>query len=323
MPKAFPKPKFPYSYDPQQEIGRLRQHKQHHGIPARAPNRLLLATWNIANLGGHERRDQDRRLIAEMLGWFDIVAIQEVKESFGDLVQVHNLLGGGWRLLFCDAAGNNERMAFVYDSSKVTLLEKVGEIAFPVAQLKRVKLPGVNKKFEGFDRTPYLAAFQAGRLSFLLVNVHLYFGSGKTKGQKAADIERRSLETYAVALWAADRHRSAFSYVRDIVALGDFNMPKRDPNDPVYKALTKKGLHLPAHSSQMGSNLAGDADYDQIAFFPGETQADFTGNHGVFDFDAVVFPDLWNGGAGRKKFNAYVKYYLSDHRPMWMQFRTA
>jgi hypothetical protein len=89
------------------------------------------------------------------------------------------------------------------------------------------------------------------------------------------------------------------------------------------KALTAKGLHLPQHSSAMGSNLAGDADYDQIAFFAGETQADFTGNSDIFDFDAVVFQDLWNGGAGKSQFNSYLRYYLSDHRPMWMEFRTA
>jgi hypothetical protein len=82
-------------------------------------------------------------------------------------------------------------------------------------------------------------------------------------------------------------------------------------------------LHVPQHSSEIGSNLAGDAHYDQIAFFAGETQTHFTGNHGVFDFDKMVFPDLWNGGQEKKNFNIYVKYYISDHRPMWMEFKTS
>ena len=47
-----------------------------------------------------------------------------------------------------------------------------------------------------------------------------------------------------------------------------------------------------------------------------------TGNQSVFDFDKAVFPDLWNGGSGKKNINAYVKYYLSDHQPMWMEFNT-
>lgn len=324
MPE-FPKPKFAYSFNPVSEIGRLQQHKQQRGIPAKAPNRLLLATWNIANFGAQQRQDSHLMIIAELLKWFDIIAVQECRENFGDLDKLQKLLGGPWRLLFSDVAGNDERMAFVYDSAKVTLLEKIGEIAFPVSQLKSVKLPGIDAKFEGFDRNPYLATFSAGpnKLSFLLVNVHLYWGVQKPAAKKKASMERRSLETYAVALWAEKRLKSPFSFTRDVIALGDFNMPKRDPSDPIFKALTAKGLHLPQHSSVMGSNLAGDAYYDQIAFFPGETQTHFTGNHGVFDFDAVVFPDLWNGGQGKKNFDTYVRYYISDHRPMWMEFRTA
>jgi hypothetical protein len=55
-------------------------------------------------------------------------------------------------------------------------------------------------------------------------------------------------------------------------------------------------------------------------FDPGPTQADFTGRHGIVDFDQVVFRDLWDA-RGEKDFKAYVKYHLSDHRPMWMEFR--
>lgn len=318
----FKKPTFAYTVDRMAEVQRLRQHKQARGIPNKADERLLVCTWNVANFGAQQRRDEHIALISEVISWFDVVALQEVRDNFGDLTKVQLTLGGSWRILFSDVAGNSERMVFIYDSSKVNLLEEIGEIAYPVASLKRVKLPGHSKKFEGFDRNPYLATFQAGNLSFLLVNVHLYYGSLKTKAQEKASMERRALETYAVALWAHDRKQSKYATTRDVIALGDFNMPKRDPKDPIYKALTKKGLQLPQHSSVVGSNLAGDADYDQIAFFPGETQGDFTGNHGIFDFDKVVFPDLWNGGAGKSKFNAYLRYYLSDHRPMWMEFKT-
>lgn len=320
---TFPKPKFAYSCDSLAEIQRLRQHKQQRAIPAKGEGRMLLATWNIANFGAQQRRDEHIAMIAEVLSWFDIVAIQETRENFGDLDKVQKTLGAPWRLLFSDVAGNDERMVFAYDSSRVKLLEKVGEIAYPVSQLKRIKLKGVKAKHEGFDRSPYLATFSVGSVSFLLVNVHLYWGNMETAAKKKASMERRMLETFAVALWAYDRVKSPFSFTRNVVALGDFNMPKRDESDPVYRALTAKGLHLPEHSSEMGSNLAGDAAYDQIAFFPGETQQYFTGRHGIFDFDQVVFPDLWNGGTGKKNFNTYVKYYLSDHRPMWMEFRTA
>ncbi len=37
------------------------------------------------------------------------------------------------------------------------------------------------------------------------------------------------------------------------------------------------------------------AHYDQVAFFPGTTQHLFTGRKGVFDYDVVLFPDLFWG----------------------------
>ena len=56
---------------------------------------------------------------------------------------------------------------------------------------------------------------------------------------------------------------------------------------------------------------------DQVAFFPGETKACFR-QIGVFDFDTVVFKTLWNSRSPAD-FRKYVRYYLSDHRPMWME----
>lgn len=217
-------------------------------------------------------------------------------------------------MLFSDVAGNNERMAFLYDSRKVRLLEKVGEIAIPTSELRHIRLPGVATTFQGFDRNPYLAAFQVGQTSLLLVNVHLYFGSDTRR-----HMQRRALETYAVARWAAKRRKSRFSFTREIIALGDFNMPRREAGDPIYAALTSRGLELPDHTSEVGSNLASDKHYDQIAFFPGATRDCFR-QMGVFDFDTVVFKTLWDDPARSKAdFRACVRYYLSDHRPLWME----
>jgi endonuclease/exonuclease/phosphatase family metal-dependent hydrolase len=311
---VFPKPKFSFDYDVNAEAARLRAHKKTRGIPKREPGKLLVGTWNIANLGAQDRRDQDLSLIAEVLSWFDIVAVQECRENFGHLFDIHDKLPKSYRVLMSDASGNNERMAFVFNSKRLTLLEEIGEIAFPPSRLKAIKLPGVDAQFSGFDRTPYLAAFSAGDTSLMLVNVHLFFGN-----EKPESMARRSLETFAVAKWAALRKQSAFSFTRELVALGDFNMPKCEPDDPIFKALTKLGLELPDHSTQIASSISSAANYDQIAFFPETTQNRFTGRKGVFDYDAVVFPELWKGGTNAKNFKAYLRYYLSDHRPMWIQ----
>ncbi len=308
----FPKPKFPYAYTPATEIQKLRAHKTARGVPAKGANTLLVATWNIANFGGHERRAQDKQLIAEVMSWFDIVAIQETKDNFGDLADVTHALGAKHRLLMSDPAGNDERMAFVYDTTKLTLLEEIGEVAVPPKDLAKIKLPGVKLKFDGFDRNPYVGTWQAGKLSFLLANCHLFYGA-----EDEPSVQRRALETFAVARWANLREKSKSAYTRHILALGDFNMPKAEPGDAIFDALTGSGMELPGHSTKIASSVVSDAQYDQIAFFPSETQSRFTGAKGVFDFDAVVFADLWQ--QSQKNFKAYVKYYLSDHRPMWME----
>jgi hypothetical protein len=96
-------------------------------------------------------------------------------------------------------------------------------------------------------------------------------------------------------------------------------MPKSQPGDPIFNALTKLGLEIPLHSTQIASSIYTDAQYDQVAFLPGTTQSCFTGNKGVYDYDQVIFPDLWNNGAGEAQFKTYLRYYISDHRPMWVQ----
>jgi endonuclease/exonuclease/phosphatase family metal-dependent hydrolase len=313
---VFPKPKFPYEYDLDAEIGHLRTHKQVRGIPEPSDSSVLVATWNLANLGAQDRRDQDKALIAEVLGWFDLIAIQECRENFADLEDIQRKMHPSMKLLMSDTAGNNERLSYLYDSARFTLLEEIGEIAFPPSQYGRIKLPGVKAAFEGFDRTPYLAAFRIGGSSITFVNVHLFYGQ-----EKSADIGRRALETFAVAKWADTRRKSEFSFTRELVTLGDFNMPKCEPGDPIYNALTKFGLELPGHSTQIASSISSDANYDQIAFMPGMTAHCFTGQKGVFDFDNCLFPDLWQAGANQKNFKSYLRYYISDHRPMWIQLK--
>ena len=315
---AFPKPKFTYNYNVKDEIKALRHYRDNEterAIPKKQKNRLLLATWNIANLGLQKRRDKDHQLLAEIISWFDIIAIQEVNDNLSGLRGIQDHLPASYAVLFSDRAGNDERLVFLYDSNKVSQLEKVGEIAIPVKDHPHIKLPGVTRKFTGFDRNPYIAAFVAGKFEFLLANVHLYFGDDK----KAAR-DRRSLEAFATARWADLRRKDKDAYVTDIIALGDFNLPKVEPGDPIYSALKRKGLRKPAHSTKASSSIAKDKHYDQIMFFPGNSKNEYTGKTGIFDFDGAVFEKLWEAKT-EKQFEAYIRYYLSDHRPMWAEFK--
>ena len=37
----------------------------------------------------------------------------------------------------------------------------------------------------------------------------------------------------------------------------------------------------------------------------------------MYDMDNALFPDLWE--ANTAQFRSYMKYFISDHRPFWMQ----
>jgi endonuclease/exonuclease/phosphatase family metal-dependent hydrolase len=318
----FPRPKFSYEYDLATEIKALRRYRDTEPgrrIPAKAPGRLLIATWNIANLGVQDRLDSDHALMAEIISWFDLVTVQEVNDNLAGILAVKAHLPKRYGLLFSDPSGNRERQAFFYDTRKVSLLEKIGRIAIPPPDLPKIKLPGTTTAFPGFDRGPFLATFAAGNFRFMLVSVHLLFGS-----ESPLDMERRSLETFAVAWWADRRHRSVHSFVPNILPLGDFNLPKAQPGDRIFDALTARGLSIPSHTSLVGSSIASDNHFDQIAFFPGPTGDHFTGAMNVFDFEGALFRDLFIDPAHKlKDFLAYTRYHMSDHRPLWAEFRTA
>jgi hypothetical protein len=199
---SFPKPGFTFTYEPTKEIDALREHRDRkpgRKIPDKQDDRLLLATWNIANLGLQKRetRERDYQVLAEILSWFDLVALQEVNDRLAGLRSIQQFLPASCKVLFSDKAGNNERLVYLYDSAKVSPLEMVGEIAIPPRDHKDIRLPGISPPFTGFDRNPYVAAFRAGEFTFVSVNVHQFFGD-----DEADSIERRTLETYAVARWA-------------------------------------------------------------------------------------------------------------------------
>jgi len=316
----FPKPRFDYTYDLAREVAALRDYRKHkpgRQIPAKEKGRLLVATWNVANLGVQDRLDSDYALIAEVVSWFDLVAIQEVNDDLRGIEAIHSHLPSRYDLLFSDASGNRERQAFLYDSRRVTRLREVGRVAIPPSQLPKIAVAGATTAFAGFDRGPYLASFESGGFRFALLNVHLFYGS-----EAPADLDRRTLETFAVAWWADKTHRDRKSYVGDIVPLGDFNLPKATPGDRIFDALVALGLTTPTHSSQIGSAIASDNQYDQIAFFPGSTKDRFSGACNVFDFDGALFQDLW-AQRPPTQFRAYTRFHISDHRPLWAAFNTA
>ncbi len=313
---SFPKPTISHTVNVSKEITALRTYrdsKPELKIPAATSKTLRIATWNIANLGEQDREDSHLKIIAEVISWFDVIAVQEGKENYEHFKKIVAFAGSKYKFIFSDAAGNNERLAFIYDSNKVKVLEEVGEYAIPPSDYGDVKITDVDATFAGFDRSPFLVSFAAGYFQFTLMTVHLYYGDDTPK-----KLARRCLEVYAVARWADLRSKSKYTYngIKDVFALGDFNLPKIDKDDIIYKALVKRGLQLPDHTSLVYSNISDDKQYDQIAFLPGSKSRILS--DGIFPFDNAAFAYIYNTYTPAV-FRGYIKYYISDHRPMWMQ----
>jgi hypothetical protein len=130
-------------------------------MPPSTTSRIPGDRRNLANFGVQERREKDRRLIAEMMGWFDLVTVQDVANDLSHLYEVREPIRGPRVLMISDTAGNDERAAFVYDPRRSSSPSWWGECRSRRATTD-TKLPGVAQGLFGFDRSPYLAAFRAG-----------------------------------------------------------------------------------------------------------------------------------------------------------------
>ncbi|MCC6721284.1 MAG: endonuclease/exonuclease/phosphatase family protein [Bacteroidia bacterium] len=312
---AFPKPDINLKFDVTTEIKNLINYKNTKPgrlIAKSTAKNLIIATWNIANLGVQKREKSHYNIIAEIISWFDIVALQEVNDNTKGLMEILKCSDKKYKVIFTDPSGNNERMAFIYNSQKIETKEKMGEISIAAEDLKNIKLPGIDYIFTGFSRSPFLATFQFKKFVFALANVHLYFGDESEK----TSIQRRSLETFAVARWADLRRKSKYTFTENIIALGDFNLPKVEKGDPIYDALVSRGFELPEHASQIFSNISNDKNYDQVAFMPGIKK--LISSAGVFDFDGALFSSIWDTNKPNILRN-YLRYYISDHRPRWYE----
>lgn len=294
---------------------------------------LLLATWNLrdfdSNKFGHgPRLSESFHYVAEVISAFDIVAVQEINRSLRGIKRVLKLLGPHWKYIVTDVTegpgGNRERMAFVFDSRKVSFESVAGEIVLPRSQL-------INGERQ-FARTPFLGAFQSYWLKFNLCSVHMYYGSASGAG-----LERRIKEIGRIGKFLRKRYER---YDENFVLLGDMNIV--GPDDRTMEALKDSDFSFPEHGP---TNMAGTKHYDQIAFLKrsgelelGPSEKDGKSNNcGVLKIyksifrtrDSEIYYPLgkkngkWpRGEAARKKyFGTWRTFQISDHLPLWVELK--
>lgn len=303
-------------------------------IPRRTiQDTLLLATWNIRDFDSNKYKHGPRLAesffyIAEIISAFDLVALQEVNEDMRALKIIMRLLGPSWDFIATDKAegsgGNQERMVFVYDKTKVQFQNIAGEILLPAT--------GWMQQGRQFARTPFLVSFQAGWFRFMICTVHIYYG--EDRGELLA---RRIEEIDNIARFLA---RRADSESANYILLGDFNIIS--PEHQTMTALQRHGFHLPLLLTQLPSNMDRNKHYDQIAFKAREGQVQFAGQAGVFNYYDSVFRaedcgvyllrmqnranlELTNQGQAEETprnlayyHNTWRTYQMSDHLPMWV-----
>jgi len=176
----------------QNDLNSLSQALDTH-IPDKSDTNLLIATWNIRRFGSltckwtadaadTPKRDlRGLRAICEIISRFDVVAIQEVTGDLRALRDMMSFLGPNWAFLMTDitlgASGNDKRMAFVFDNTRLQPSGLACELVVPQEWLDEIEEDALRRQFA---RTPYAVSFRRNQGTFILVTLHVdYGGSSK------------------------------------------------------------------------------------------------------------------------------------------------
>ena len=295
------------------------------GIPPKTLDRnVLIATWNIRAFGGvtpqwvtgpddsPKRGLGHVRCIAEIVSRFDVVALQEVKRDLTGLRLLLQALGPDWGWILTDltrgSAGNQERMAFVFDLRRVRPSGLAAELVVPIETETSLTEAGLQQQFA---RTPYAVSFQSQGATFTLITLHVIWGSNAAE---------RLPEIREIARWLADWARGGDEFGDNLLTLGDFNIDRQ--GDPLYQAFVATGLSPAPEHIGLPRTLFDDPIkkhfYDQIAWFTGLSGTPsltpplrYEGLGGNFDFRPALQQSLSN---------VELSWRISDHFPLWASF---
>ncbi|WP_242432989.1 endonuclease/exonuclease/phosphatase family protein [Streptomyces sp. Root264] len=291
-------------------------------MPPNNGTSLRIATWNLRAFSGltkawttpdgasPERNFTDVHLIAAVVRRFDVVAVQEVRGNLRALRHLVKVLGEDWAFILTDVsegkAGNDERLAFLFDARRVKPSGLACELVVPLEKDAGVAEGGLDRQFA---RTPYAVGFLSRGQTFTLVTLHVLYGE---------DAAERVPELQAIADWLAGWAEREFGWDHNLIALGDFNIDRAD--DPLLKAFTSTGLVPAPQLAGLPRTVFDDAGaehfYDQIAWFTkGQKRRPVltleAGAGGHVDFVPALQGDLTL---------TELSWHISDHYPMWVEF---
>jgi endonuclease/exonuclease/phosphatase family metal-dependent hydrolase len=283
---------------------------------------LLIASWNIRGFGNltakweSEPKDSPKRdwhsvlCIAEILRRFDVIAVQEVKANLRALRHTLKLLGENYSFILTDVnrgnAGNDERMAYIFDTRRVKLSGLACELVVPDEWRSSIKDVALK---EQFVRSPYAVSFKSNNQTFILVTLHILYGNSSND---------RINEIRGIAKWMADWAKDVNVYHQNLIALGDFNIDKR--GDLLNQTFIKEGLHIPEglQRPEITRSIFNETKYyDQIAWFDNAKGIPNLSlkykDGGNYDFVGKVLQN-------RTLTKTQLSWLLSDHLPLWAEF---
>jgi endonuclease/exonuclease/phosphatase family metal-dependent hydrolase len=294
-----------------------------HVIPAKQLDRnLLIGTWNLRAFGGltkkwlpgendtPKRNLADIRYIGAILSRFDVVAVQEVRDDLRALRHMLKALGPDWGFILTDVtmgrAGNNERLAFLFDTRRVKPSGLACELVLPPEEQATDTPSGVVRA--QFARTPYGVSFISSEKTFILVTLHIIYGESSSD---------RVAELKAIAEWLANWADEVNNWGHNLIALGDFNIDRL--GDPLYEAFTSTGLTPAPQLNEVPRTIFDDPArthfYDQIAWFVDEEKGPMLSLRstaaGSFDFVQELLGEMTK---------VELSWRISDHYPLWAEF---
>ena len=247
---------------------------------------IRVCSFNIRIFSNNSRDDAELTDIAQVLKYCDITAIQELRDErvLKRTQAILRQMGHNYDYQISAAVGRGvkERYAFLYRADRLSVVT-----------------PGrtVPDAADEFIREPYYAQFRAGNFDFILLTIHLLYGS-------SAQERRPELLSLARAF---DQVRAENPTEQDIILLGDFNFP---PDDAGWTALKQSPTMTYLIRPPEKTTITDTSLYDNI-WFQASYVREYTGQAGIIKFDEDMFAND----------DRRASRTVSDHRPVWARFR--
>jgi endonuclease/exonuclease/phosphatase family metal-dependent hydrolase len=252
---------------------------------------IVIATFNVRNLSVKTDTARLER-IASLIERYDLSVLVEIRDTIvleRLICVLTGMTGGDYDVFSSGRVGQGqhwEYYGFIYDKSRISPKNFSGLY---------------DDRYDSFARNPGYQAFKAGNFDFVVVAVHITWGSSVT----ARRMEINALS--AVLAEIESMHEAQLGEPeRDLLLLGDFNRPESDRR--AFEPL-RQATYGPVLSGDIKTTVGDVSAFDNILLRPHETR-EYIGEAGVDAFDIRL-------GLSRQE----ATNRFSDHRPVWAVFR--